>query len=221
MDAGLVDVARRLAAGTGPIAVDAERASGYRYSARAYLVQIATRQALNRLRTQARRREEYVGEWLPEPLVTDRSMDPAEHAELPPRGVLETPPEFAPAPSANGAGPGLELLVRPGLELSAQGVNAQARPDARFTHLTTADGLSQSEVTGIVQDARGFLWIATTDGLNRYDGYTFTVYTHDPDDPNTPGGNYLHTLLQDRDGQVGALGYPERAAPVLHGRALH
>jgi RNA polymerase sigma factor (sigma-70 family) len=37
---------------------------------RAYLVRIATRQALNRLRTMARRREEYVGEWLPEPLLT-------------------------------------------------------------------------------------------------------------------------------------------------------
>ena len=47
---------------------------------RAYLVRIVTRQALNRLRTLARRREEYVGEWLPEPLLT--SPDVAEDAEL-------------------------------------------------------------------------------------------------------------------------------------------
>ena len=47
---------------------------------RAYLVQIVTRQALNRLRTLARRREEYVGEWLPEPLLT--SPDVAEDVEL-------------------------------------------------------------------------------------------------------------------------------------------
>jgi RNA polymerase sigma-70 factor (ECF subfamily) len=47
---------------------------------RAYLVRIATRQALNRLRTQARRREEYVGPWLPEPLLT--SPDVAEDVEL-------------------------------------------------------------------------------------------------------------------------------------------
>ena len=47
---------------------------------RAYLVRIVTRQALNRLRTQARRREEYVGPWLPEPLVT--SPDVAEDVEL-------------------------------------------------------------------------------------------------------------------------------------------
>ncbi|CAA9240345.1 MAG: sigma-70 region 2 domain protein, partial [uncultured Arthrobacter sp.] len=47
---------------------------------RAYLVQIVTRQALNRLRTVARRREDYVGEWLPEPLLT--SPDVAEDVEL-------------------------------------------------------------------------------------------------------------------------------------------
>jgi RNA polymerase sigma-70 factor (ECF subfamily) len=47
---------------------------------RAYLVRIVTRQALNRLRTLSRRREDYVGEWLPEPLLT--SPDVAEDAEL-------------------------------------------------------------------------------------------------------------------------------------------
>src|SRR5947207_14384094 len=47
---------------------------------RAYLIRIVTRQALNRLRTLARRREDYVGEWLPEPLVT--SPDVAADVEL-------------------------------------------------------------------------------------------------------------------------------------------
>src|SRR5580658_6680904 len=49
---------------------------------RAYLVRIVTRQALNRLRSLARRREEYVGEWLPEPLLTSPDVgDDAEFAE--------------------------------------------------------------------------------------------------------------------------------------------
>jgi DNA-directed RNA polymerase specialized sigma24 family protein len=47
---------------------------------RAYLIRVVTRQALNRLRTLARRREEYVGEWLPEPLLT--SPDVADDVEI-------------------------------------------------------------------------------------------------------------------------------------------
>src|SRR5438445_3283577 len=47
---------------------------------RAYLVRVVTRQALNQMRTLSRRREEYVGEWLPEPLLT--SPDVADDVEL-------------------------------------------------------------------------------------------------------------------------------------------
>lgn len=59
--------------------LDAAARAGVR-DPRAYLVRIVTRQALNRLRTLARRREDYVGEWLPEPLLT--SPDVAEDIEL-------------------------------------------------------------------------------------------------------------------------------------------
>ena len=52
----------------------------------------------------------------------------------------------------------------------------------RFDHLTVEDGLSDEGVNALVQDAQGFLWIGTDDGLNRYDGYGFTVYNHDPSD---------------------------------------
>ncbi len=53
----------------------------------------------------------------------------------------------------------------------------------KFTHLTTNDGLSQGYVTAILQDRRGFMWFATRDGLNRYDGNTFVVYKNNPNDP--------------------------------------
>ena len=43
-------------------------------------------------------------------------------------------------------------------------------------HLSIADGLSQGMVAGILQDRAGFMWCATTDGLNRYEGYSFKVY---------------------------------------------
>ena len=55
----------------------------------------------------------------------------------------------------------------------------------RFERITAADGLSQNAVLAIWQDQRGFMWFGTEGGLNKYDGYQFTVYKHDPDDPLT------------------------------------
>ena len=70
---------------------------------------------------------------------------------------------------------------------SAQPHPTQGGPDAvedlRFFHLTTNDGLSQSNVKAILQDRRGFMWLATQDGLDRYDGNAFVVYKHNPNDP--------------------------------------
>ena len=61
----------------------------------------------------------------------------------------------------------------------------------RFSHLTTNDGLSQGYVTAILQDRRGFMWFATRDGLNRYDGNAFVVYKHDPNDPGSLSSNFI------------------------------
>ena len=79
--------------------------------------------------------------------------------------------------------------------------NALVR-DLRFNHLTTNDGLSQSYVTAILQDRRGFMWFSTRDGLNRYDGNTFIVYKHDPNDPGTLSSNFIQDLLEDDDGYL-------------------
>ena len=63
--------------------------------------------------------------------------------------------------------------------------------DLKFAHLTTNDGLSQSDVTAILQDRQGFMWFATRDGLNRYDGNAFVVYKHNPNDPGSLSANRL------------------------------
>ena len=76
---------------------------------------------------------------------------------------------------------------------------AGGAPTIRFDHLDRSHGLSQVSVTDVVQDPRGFLWIATQDGLNRYDGLQVEVFVHDPDDPNSLADNLLTGLLQDRD----------------------
>ena len=49
-----------------------------------------------------------------------------------------------------------------------------------FNHLTTEDGLSNNNVYDIIQDKLGFIWFATDDGLNRFDGYDFKIYRNDP-----------------------------------------
>ena len=72
----------------------------------------------------------------------------------------------------------------------------------RFDHLGTADGLSQSNVKTILQDSRGFMWFGTRDGLNKYDGYKFTTYKHDPADNNTVSNDYIGQIVEDKDGNI-------------------
>jgi len=72
----------------------------------------------------------------------------------------------------------------------------------KFSHLTTNDGLSQGYVTAILQDRRGFMWFATRDGLNRYDGNTFVVYKNNPDDPTSLSSNFIQALMEDDHGDL-------------------
>jgi signal transduction histidine kinase/ligand-binding sensor domain-containing protein/CheY-like chemotaxis protein len=75
---------------------------------------------------------------------------------------------------------------------------AQA-PNIRFSFLSIEDGLSQTTVTAAVQDASGFMWFGTQDGLNRYDGYEFVHLKHDPNDPTTLRNDSIFTLYADAD----------------------
>lgn len=71
-----------------------------------------------------------------------------------------------------------------------------------FTHITTDDGLSQSNVTCILQDHKGFMWIGTFNGLNRYNGYEFEVYNYRPEDSHSLTDNFISTLFEDKDGNL-------------------
>lgn len=72
----------------------------------------------------------------------------------------------------------------------------------RFETLSVEDGLSQSTVKAIFQDAHGFMWFGTEDGLNKYDGYAFTIYKHDPENPDTLSDNSITTIFQDSQGTL-------------------
>ena len=68
--------------------------------------------------------------------------------------------------------------------------------------LTIADGLSNNSITAIYQDNNGFLWIGTEDGLNRYDGYKYITYRHNPSDPFSISGNHIQCIIQDKDNNL-------------------
>jgi diguanylate cyclase (GGDEF)-like protein len=67
----------------------------------------------------------------------------------------------------------------------------------RFTHLSVEDGLSQSSVEYILQDRMGFMWFGTQEGLNRYDGYRFTVHRA-RDQPGFLGDHTITAVVEDR-----------------------
>jgi signal transduction histidine kinase/ligand-binding sensor domain-containing protein/DNA-binding response OmpR family regulator len=80
------------------------------------------------------------------------------------------------------------------------GITAQKQ--TRYERLSTASGLSQSSVYKIIQDKKGFLWFATGDGLNRYDGHNFKIYRNDPSDPKTLSGSEIFTVAEDDLGNL-------------------
>jgi signal transduction histidine kinase/ligand-binding sensor domain-containing protein/CheY-like chemotaxis protein len=94
---------------------------------------------------------------------------------------------------------GLALSV--GLALiSVVTARAQQGPDIKFDLLSMGEGLSTALVTSIVQDQQGFMWFGTQDGLDRYDGYDFTVYKYNPDDLYSISNNFILALYVDRSG---------------------
>lgn len=72
--------------------------------------------------------------------------------------------------------------------------------EIKFEYLSVSEGLSQPVVFAILQDSQGFIWVGTENGLNRYDGYQFTVYKHNANNPNSLSSHYIWALQQDQAG---------------------
>ena len=86
----------------------------------------------------------------------------------------------------------------------AVSVEANLAPGSivQFEHLTIEDGLSQNAGLAIFQDRQGYLWIGSQDGLNRYDGYTFEIFKHDPDNPDSISHNSILAMAEDQEGAL-------------------
>ena len=66
-----------------------------------------------------------------------------------------------------------------------------------FDNYSTKDGLSQATILCSLQDEQAYLWFGTADGLNRFDGYEFEIFRHNPKDPNSLIDNEIMALAQD------------------------
>lgn len=90
----------------------------------------------------------------------------------------------------------LLLIVFTTLNLFSQNRNNNVE---RFT---ISNGLSQNTINCVMQDSRGFLWIGTQDGLNKYDGHSFKIYRHDPVDNHSISSNFIRNIYETKDSSI-------------------
>lgn len=74
------------------------------------------------------------------------------------------------------------------------------QPALYFERITVQNGLSHNKVNCILQDQRGFVWMGTNDGLNRFDGHRFTVFKNDPENKSSISGNSITGIIEDKNG---------------------
>lgn len=72
----------------------------------------------------------------------------------------------------------------------------------RFGRYTQQQGLSQQAVMAVMQDRNGFMWFATQEGLNRFDGYQFRVFYHNPDNANSLSNDAVYSIIEDHQGYL-------------------
>lgn len=82
------------------------------------------------------------------------------------------------------------------------GATASAQKENAYESISIAQGLSQGMVYDILQDKEGFIWVGTKDGLNRYDGYTFKVFTNDRSNNKSLSSNSINKLFEDSKGRI-------------------
>ncbi len=85
-----------------------------------------------------------------------------------------------------------------------------------FRNIGIENGLSNNSINVFLRDQKGFIWIGTSDGLNRFDGYSFKIYKHNPDDSNSIASTNISNLAQDYKGTIwiGAGEYLDFLDPV-------
>ena len=86
--------------------------------------------------------------------------------------------------------------------LSLESPFIYAQPSNKFRRITLEQGLPHANIRTVLQDSRGFMWIATWDGLSRYDGYKFKTFRNNPNDKFSICDNSIESLLEDSQGNL-------------------
>ena len=94
--------------------------------------------------------------------------------------------------------------------LSTGGYSQQARQYA-FNHLSIASGLASNQVSSITQDKEGYIWMATLNGLQRYDGNSFITFRHRQNDPYSIPTNNIPVVFIDRKNRLWLVGENNQA----------
>ncbi len=92
---------------------------------------------------------------------------------------------------------GLTILFLP-CNVASQNLKYKAK------HITVDDGLPQTSISDIIQDSSGYIWLATEDGLIRYDGYEFKSFQHELGDSTSIRGSFVQLIAEDKDGNIWA-----------------
>ena len=89
-----------------------------------------------------------------------------------------------------------------GLLISNYSIKVEAKEPINFKNITIEDGLTQGTVEALFQDSKGYIWIGTNDGLNRFNGYKFKVYSVEENEKNSIVNNYILDIKEDAEGNI-------------------
>ena len=93
------------------------------------------------------------------------------------------------------------VLILISILLGSQGVRAQS-VQCRFSHIDINQGLSNNQIKCFLKDRKGFVWVGTISGLNRYDGYDVKTFQNNSQDTTSILDNDVNRLFEDPDGMM-------------------
>ena len=97
----------------------------------------------------------------------------------------------------------IRKIIVTGILMSVTIMTSQAEINGlHFRNISMDSGLSDNMVLAIEKDRYGFIWIGTSEGLNRYDGYRFDIYRNHPDDLSSLSSSFVNALLLDSEGKL-------------------